>query len=428
MMSKMNKYFSAMKKYVKYISAVALVAIAAMSLTSCGEKSLGETIYPDVSDELDPNSYTYKFDKWLKENYLDVYNLDFQYRLKDNETNMNYNLEPATLENSVDIAVLTKYMWFDVYEEVSGSKEFVKANGPRIIMLVGSAAIDPQMGTETVGLAEGGIKVTLLKVNSMNPLNIYAMNAQYFHTMHHEFTHILHQTKSIPRDFQLLSLGRYDAVNWQARDLGVVYSLGFVTKYASSEIREDFAEVAANYITQSDAEWERIWLMASRGFATDGDEESGDMESLHYYCFFYYPNNNPTDENGESTKTFLEERFVQQLEDGTYIYKNQYQRGVTPITTGEDGKRYDANGNLCDNAGFVLDKNGNRIPIQVFPVEDKDGVDGVAILEQKINIVRLWFKEQWGLDLDAIRSAVQHRVTTFDAAKLDELRQQVYGQ
>ena len=414
-----------MKKYFKYISALALVAIAAMSLSSCSEKGLGDTIFPDVSDELDPNSYTYKFDKWLKENYLDVYNLEFQYRLQDNETNMNYNLEPATLDNAVDLAVLAKYMWFDVYEEVSGSKEFVKMYGPRIIMLVGSPAINPQTGTIIVGLAEGGIKVTLLHVNSMNPMNIYALNGDYFHTMHHEFTHILHQTKTIPREFQLISLGRYEALNWQDRNTGVVHSLGFVTPYGSSEIREDFAEISANYITKTDAEWARIWLEAGRGYATDGDEDSEEMSNLTYYCFYYFENNDATN---EENKKYIEENRVQENEDGTYIYKNQYQRGVTPITTGEDGNRYDANGNLCDNAGFVLDKNGNRIPIQVFPVEDKDGVDGVAILEQKINIVRLWFKEQWGLDLDAIRSAVQNRVTTFDAAKLDELRQQVYGQ
>ena len=414
-----------MKKYFKYISAFALVAIAAMSLSSCSEKGLGETIFPDVTDELDPNSYTYKFDKWLKENYLDVYNLEFQYKLQDNETNMNYNLEPATLSNAIDLAVLAKYMWFDVYEEVSGSKEFVKMYGPRIIMLVGSPAINPQTGTIIVGLAEGGIKVTLLHVNSMNPMNIYALNGDYFHTMHHEFTHILHQTKTIPREFQLISLGRYDAINWQDRNAGVVHSLGFVTPYGSSEIREDFAEISANYITKTDAEWARIWLEAGRGYATDGDEESGDMSELNYYCFYYFENNDATN---EENKKYIEEYRVQENEDGTYIYKNQYQRGVTPITTGEDGNRYDANGNLCDNAGFVLDKNGNRIPIQVFPVEDKDGVDGVAILEQKINIVRTWFKEQWGLDLDEIRNAVQHRVTTFDAAKLDELRQQVYGQ
>ena len=414
-----------MKKYFKYISALALVAIAAMSLSSCGEKGLGETIFPDVTNELDPNSYTYKFDKWLKENYLDVYNLEFQYKLQDNETNMNYNLEPATLSNAIDLAVFAKYMWFDVYEEVSGSKEFVKMYGPRIIMLVGSPAINPQTGTIIVGLAEGGIKVTLLHVNSMNPMNIYALNGDYFHTMHHEFTHILHQTKTIPREFQLISLGRYDAINWQDRNAGVVHSLGFVTPYGSSEIREDFAEISANYITKTDAEWARIWLEAGRGYATDGDEESGDMSELNYYCFYYFENNDATN---EENKKYIEEYRVQENEDGSYIYKNQYQRGVTPITTGEDGNRYDANGNLCDNAGFVLDKNGNRIPIQVFPVEDKDGVDGVAILEQKINIVRTWFKEQWGLDLDEIRNAVQHRVTTFDAAKLDELRQQVYGQ
>jgi substrate import-associated zinc metallohydrolase lipoprotein len=414
-----------MKKYFKYISAIALVAIAAMSLSSCGEKSLGETIFPDVSDELDPNSYTYKFDKWLKENYLDVYNLEFQYKLQDNETNMNYNLEPATLSNAIDLAVLAKYMWFDVYEEVSGSKEFVKMYGPRILMLVGSPAINPQTGTIIVGLAEGGIKVTLLHVNSMNPLNIYALNGDYFHTMHHEFTHILHQTKTIPREFQLISLGRYDAINWQDRNAGVVHSLGFVTPYGSSEIREDFAEISANYITKTDEEWARIWLEAGRGYATDGDEDSEEMSNLVYYCFYYFENNDATsDEN----KKYVEEYRVQENEDGSYIYRNQYQRGVTPITTGEDGNRYDANGNLCDNAGFVLDKNGNRIPIQVFPVEDKDGVDGVAILEQKINIVRTWFKEQWGLDLDEIRNAVQHRVTTFDAAKLEELRQQVYGE
>lgn len=415
-----------MKKYIKYASALALVAIAAMSLSSCSEKGLDDTIFPDVSEELDPNSYTYKFDKWLKENYLDVYNLDFQYRLKDNETNMNYNLEPATLENAVDLAVLAKYMWFDVYEEVSGSKEFLKKYGPRILMLVGSPAINPQTGTIIVGLAEGGIKVTLLHVNSMNPMNIYALNSDYFHTMHHEFAHILHQTKSIPREFQLMSLGHFEPINWESRDPHMTHSLGFVTPYASSAIREDFAETIANYITLSDAEWARIWDDASRGWATDGDE-FGD-ERITYYCYYYYPNNNPVDDAGESTQTYVESNKVDQLEDGTYVLRNQYQRGITPITTGEDGNRYDANGNLCDNAGFVIDKNGQRIPIVVYPVEDKDNVNGAEILEQKITLVKNWFKEQWGIELDDLRNAVQNRVSTFDAAKLDELRQQVYGQ
>jgi len=416
-----------MKKYFKYISAFALVAIAAMSLTSCGEKGLEETIFPDVTDELDPSSYTYNFDKWLKENYLDVYNLEFQYRMKDTETNMNYNLEPATLSNAIDLAVLAKYMWFDVYETVTGSKEFVKTYGPRIIMLVGSPAINPQTGTIIVGLAEGGIKVTLLHVNSMNPMNIYALNSDYFHTMHHEFTHILHQTKSIPREFQLLSLGRYDAVNWQDRDSRVVHSLGFVTPYGSSQIREDFAEICANYITLTDAQWERVWIEAGRGYVTDGDPDSEDMADLKYYCYYYYDNN----ETGEDKLRYAEENNVITREDGTLILKgNYYLKGKGEVTRNqEDRKYYDEEGNLCDSQGFRLDENGNRIPIDIliYPVEDKDGVDGVALLQQKITIMRNWFKEQWGIELDELRNEVQRRVQTFDETTLQTLRQQVYG-
>lgn len=418
-----------MKTYFKYLSALALVAIAAMSLTSCGEKELGETIFPDVTDELDPNSYTYNFDKWLKENYLDVYNLEFQYRLKDNETNMNYNLEPATLSNSIDLAVLTKYMWFDVYEEVTGSKEFLKMYGPRILMLVGSPAINPISRTIEVGLAEGGIKVTLLNVNRLgNYVNkpeqlVNILNDEYFHTMHHEFAHILHQTKSIPTEFRILSAGHYEGMNWEKKNEYKVHSLGFVTTYASSALREDFAETIACYITYSDAQWDKILDEASRGWATDREEDSDSW--IPYYCYYYYPNNNPVDDAGESTLTYLDRVRVETLEDGTLVYKNQYQRGVAPFTTGEDGKRYDANGAWCDNAGFVLDKNGNRVPIFVYPVEDEDNVNGKDILETKIQLCKDWFREEWGIDLDELRNVVQARIQTFDAAKLQELRNQI---
>lgn len=421
-----------MKNYFKYLSAFALVAILAMSLSSCGEKELGETIFPDVNEELDPNSYTYQFDKWLKENYLDVYNMEFQYRLKDNETSMDYNLEPATLRNSIDLAVLTKYMWFDVYEEVTGSKEFLKMYGPRILMLVGSPAINPRSRTIEVGLAEGGIKVTLLNVNRLgnyvnNPTQLVnVLNSEYFHTMHHEFAHILHQTKSIPTEFRILSSGHYEAMNWEKRNEKMVHSLGFVTSYGSSSIREDFAETIACYITLSDGEWEVIKREAARGWATDRDDVEGGDEWIPYYCYYYYPNNNPVDDNGESTLTYLDESRVGFLEDGTPIFKNRYQQGVGKVTLNtEDGKYYDQNGAECDQQGYVLDKNGQRVPIYVYAVEDDDNVNGLDVLETKIQLCRDWFREEWGIDLDELRNVVQARIQTFDAAKLEELRQQI---
>ena len=128
-----------MKKIQYYISALFLVAITAMSMTSCSEDSLGPTIFPDEDEVLDPHSYSYQLDKFLKDYYLDTYNLTFLYKMPDISTNMNYNLVPATYERSIDLAVLCRYLWFEVYDSIVGP-DFLKANGPRIILLVGSPA------------------------------------------------------------------------------------------------------------------------------------------------------------------------------------------------------------------------------------------------------------------------------------------------
>lgn len=373
-----------MKKIQYYISALLLVAVAAMSLSSCSEDKLGPSIFPDVDETLDPSSYTYKLDKFLKVNYLEKYNLTFLYRMPDVSTNMNYNLVPATYENSIDLAVLCKHLWFDVYDKVAG-EDFLKKYGPRIILLVGSPAYDPTAGTETVGLAEGGIKISLFKVNAMQINNFYMMNEYYFKTMHHEFAHILHQTKSYPTEFNTISVGHYDSNNWQYRG-DEVHSMGFVTTYASSEFREDFAETIANFIVQTDKDWNRILELASRGWATSAEED--DLEA-RYYCYYYYPKNDATQD-----LVYCEERYV-----------------VTEVD--EDGVKHMYYRN-------DKDPDGNRIV--VYDVEDKDGIDGAEAILKKVQIARDWLKNEWGVDLDALRQEVQERQATYNIV---ELRKQV---
>ena len=373
-----------MKKIQYYISALLLVAVAAMSLSSCSEDKLGPTIFPDVDETLDPSSYTYKLDKFLKENYLDKYNLTFLYKMPDISTNMNYNLVPATYENSIDLAVLCKYLWFDVYDKVGG-EDCLTSYGPRIILLIGSPAYNPTSGTEIVGLAEGGIKVSLFKVNAMRIDNFEMMNEYYFKTMHHEFAHILHQTKTYPNEFNTISIGHYDSNNWQDRSEGQVASLGFVTTYASSEFREDFAETIANFIVKTDAQWNRILDLASRGWAS-GDEDDVTSE---FYCYYYYPDNDP---NADIVYVSEYNVFTEVDEDGVV---HKYWR-------------------------LNKDKQGNRIV--VYDVEDKDDIDGVDAINQKVQIARTWLKDAWGIDLDALREEVQYRQTHYD---INELRKQV---
>ena len=156
------------------------------------------------------------------------YNCALTYRMKDDDR-QELQLVPAKYENSVDLAVLCKYYWFDVYYSVVPDKDFLKKYGPRILHFIGSSAVNPANHTEVLGLAESGIKISLYKLNAMNLNSIKHLNDRYFHTMHHEFAHVLHQTKTYPKEFDQLSNGHYDAIGWQDRNAAEVASLGFTT-------------------------------------------------------------------------------------------------------------------------------------------------------------------------------------------------------
>lgn len=384
-------------KCLKYIAAFALLPM----LAACSNDELGPTIFPEVSDEPDPNSYTYKFDKWLNDNFRDVYNVDFKYLMEDVEADMDYNLVPATLDNAMDLALLTKYLWYDSYEEAYQSKDFIKSYGPRILHLVGSPAYNPNSGTETLGLAEGGLKVTLFKVNEMDISDINMLNEYYFRTMHHEFAHILHQTKSYPTDFNLLSTGRYDEGSWQSKQPGYVASLGFVTPYASSQAREDFAETIANYLTRTDEQMDLILWMAQRGWTTGSDKADGELEDedADYYCYYYYED--PS--NPESIKYFLYsmERAYGDYRAGLVGLRGEY---LTSVQEVED---------YLEDLSKTYD---------IYPVEDKDNVDGYDVIKTKQSIARNWFTDQWKLSFDDLRSIVQRRQQDFD---IDALRLEI---
>lgn len=106
------------------------------------------------------------FDTWLLNNYTKPYNVSFNYRYSDKDVSSYFNLVPADSTKAVALAIMMRHIWIEAYTELLGEK-FMKENCPRIMQLVGS----PQYKQDeelVLGTAEGGLKITLFNVNAID--------------------------------------------------------------------------------------------------------------------------------------------------------------------------------------------------------------------------------------------------------------------
>jgi substrate import-associated zinc metallohydrolase lipoprotein len=401
-------------KLSKYILPSLVAMALAPALASCSDDDFTESIFPDGNNgEADETSVTYKFDTWLNRNFRDVYNLEFCYRLEDVETDKNYNLVPAEYSKARDLALLVRDVWFDAYKEVAGP-DLLKQYGPRMIHLIGSSAKNPSTGTEILGLAEGGIKVSLFKVNNLDLNDQYMLNEYYFRTMHHEFSHILHQTKSYPTEFNLLSTGKYDDNNWQDLNVGPTASRGFVTPYGSSQAREDFAETIANYVTRTPEQYDLILWMAKQGWYSPNADDLGSSDNSAYAYYYYASDADRTNEN--PTMTFV----AGEASGKVYVYESytkSYCYSVEEVEAAYNKLDAALRAQYKRNNPSVTDATLATLSF-VYPYSDNDGIDGYSIMTQKVSIARNWLKEQWGTDLDKLRETVQRRQNNFNIEAL----------
>ena len=246
---------------MKTISKIFLMMVACAGFVACEPKNeFTDSIFIDPVAE-DTASYTYIFDQWLDEFFTQPYNVDFLYKLDDNATDPNYNVVPVSIGMADTLAHLALYLWYDVYDSIVGPK-FLSQYGPKMIQLIGSPMINAAQGTEKLGYAEGGIKITLIKINKMETSNMSQLNEYVFKTMHHEFSHILHQQKAYPKEYGQINPSDYDPNRWQDRSDEEAWKMGYVSAYGSSQAREDFVEVIANYIVKSDKDWQTMLSVA----------------------------------------------------------------------------------------------------------------------------------------------------------------------
>ena len=159
---------------MKTIHKILAIAVVVIAFAACEQKmQFTESIF--VDPVLDTTTYTYQFDKWLDKYYTEKYNVEFLYKLDDNATDPNYNVVPVSIGMADTMAHLALYLWYDVYDSVV-NPDFLPKYGPKMIQLIGSSMMDPVNNTEKLGYAEGGIKITILKVNEMQLNNIDNLN------------------------------------------------------------------------------------------------------------------------------------------------------------------------------------------------------------------------------------------------------------
>ena len=392
-----------MKKILYFFLATTM----GFTMTSCGnDDDFTESIFDTSKGSVDSTVATAPFDKWLYENFVVPYNTEIQYKFNFPASSLEFQLTPADYKKSQLLSHFIKYLFYDVYNKYAG-EDFMKKYGPRIFHYIGSAAYAPTTGTETLGYASAGVKITLINVNNMKywtPETPYSdadmdqLNKDQFHVMHHEFSHILHQTKSYPVAFGQVTPGTYMPRDWQERDSIVTHQLGYLTHYGSSAIYEDFVETLSCTITDTDYRWMTTIIEA----CLNGGVKNGDKEQVY---------------------ELIDSLGIRGLDDPGKIWNNFsiYKESAQNSETG----KYEETGRYVPS--FHLDEARSKSEVSLkfeevkkitsfrdyldnwVEIDKEDKAAGINAILKKISIAQKWHEEKWGLQLFQLRREVRER-------------------
>lgn len=403
------------RNYMKAISAAPLLILTllfSVALNSCRtEDDLTESIFDTTIPVVDQSKATAQFDQWLYDNFVKPYNVEVQYQFNFPASDLSFQLAPADYNRSQLLAHMIRYLFYDVYTKYVG-EQFMKQYGPRIFHFIGSTGYNATTGTEVLGTAAGGVKITLYNVNEMKPYSedvqynaddITVLNERFFHTMHHEFSHILHQTKSYPVTFGQVTSGTYDPMTWQERDSVITHQLGYVTHYASSATYEDFVETLSCIITDTDRRWMTRIISACCKGMRQGDKEEVlvlvDSLRIPDFSAPKAPWNSftllkQTQEFNENTNEY----------EDTEVYLPEAHRNPTTVYNSKAGSY---------TAKYKYEKFRTFSSFREFldwaPYTTDDEVDGINAMLKKISIATEWYTDRWGLLAFTLRDEVRYR-------------------
>ncbi len=233
-------------KALKY-TKIAFLFLSCAALVSCAHEDQPKESQLDFNQ---PTKTT--LDYWIGDNYVAPYNINVQYKWNQNTVDVSRYLYPPAVNKVQPALEIVKKIWLDSYKTVGGD-DFVKKIAPREIVLVGGVNLN-SVGTKTLGIAEGGQRVTLFETDYIDKTN-RANIKQFIHTIQHEYIHILNQNKPFDeKAWAVITPVGYTA-DWYNYTIASSNELGFITSYARSNINEDFAETASMILISTKAEY-----------------------------------------------------------------------------------------------------------------------------------------------------------------------------
>lgn len=243
-----------MNKILKYT----IIISALFSLFSCQK----EEELRDESVIRYNKTLNTEFDQWIMENITTPYNVEVKYKWDDGEVSNEFTVTPPKIEKAKQFLEAYLNVWIKTYDDeaiAGGNPDFLKKYMPKQIILVGSPQFNDD-GTMTLGLAEGGKKVTIFNIDGFAEVQrgYFDTDEQYlqkrkdavvkaFHTLHHEFAHIMHQTKFYPDEFKQICKADYTAT-WTFYQEQDAEERGFITPYSMLDENEDFVEIVAGML------------------------------------------------------------------------------------------------------------------------------------------------------------------------------------
>ena len=397
-----------MKKIIYSLAVLATLC----GFASCGnDDEFTESIFDTSLQVVDKNATTAPFDQWLYDTFVVPYNTQIDYKLVFPATQLDYQVTPSDYKKAQLLAHFIKHLFYDVYnkygeKDKNGNDVFMKKYGPRLFHFIGSPMFAPTTGTETLGYASGGVKITLVNVNDMRPwepgvtytpADMILLNKDQFHVLHHEFSHIMHQTKSYPVAFGQVTPGSYEPRGWQDRDSTESHMLGYLTQYGSSANTEDFVENLSCIITDTPERWMTCLTDAClNGGVHDGDKELlwALIDSLDI----------DADKIGASWNSIsIYKESAKNDETGKYEETGRYVTGA---------HRNDALEHAEVQLSFAYEKSFSSFRSFVdnwIEIDNTGETRGLNAILKKIEIATKWYTENWGMNIFELRREVQYR-------------------